>query len=288
MIGSKSLKNKNRDGSGMNSGRRQKLKMAAAPLLVLAAITGAEMAPAAETADVEVDLSAIGLRTETDDRIAPGRAPVELRYPGSEPEKRILLTPPPGVPPRPEPFAAPAVLAPAGSQPVSPRPAARPASPSPAPAEIKPAPLLPVERQPAPEPAEASAPAPAPARTAGPEPTVPEPVTETASLPPPAPAAHRLRFEDGSATLLSETRDELELIATELMRHSDRIEIQAYAGDAGDLTSRARRLSLQRGLAVRTFLVSEGVLQSRIDVRALGGVRDSGPGERVDIVLSSR
>ena len=33
-------------------------------------------------ADVEVDLSAIGARTDADARIAPGKAPVQLRYPG--------------------------------------------------------------------------------------------------------------------------------------------------------------------------------------------------------------
>jgi len=78
------------------------------------------------------------------------------------------------------------------------------------------------------------------------------------------------------------------MIAIELMRHDDRIEIQAFAGTAGDVSSDARRLSLKRALNVRKFLVERGVLQSRIDVRALGGTRDSGPANRVDILLSSR
>ncbi len=72
------------------------------------------------------------------------------------------------------------------------------------------------------------------------------------------------------------------------MRHADRIEVQAFAGETGDVSSTNRRLSLRRGLAVRKFLVEQGVLQSRIDVRALGGTKDSGPTERVDILLSNR
>jgi len=72
------------------------------------------------------------------------------------------------------------------------------------------------------------------------------------------------------------------------MRHDDRIEIQAFAGEAGDVSSDARRLSLRRGLNVRKFLVERGVLQSRIDVRALVVVWDNGPSARVDILLSRR
>jgi outer membrane protein OmpA-like peptidoglycan-associated protein len=266
------------------------------------------LSPATSFADVEVDLSAIGLRSTADERIAPGRAPVQLRLPDSSPETRILLTPPPGVDrtvSAPSPAIAPAILAPANSQTI------RPVSPAPAPtnratieqaafpdpAKVAPAPLLPVVREPAARP---ETPQSLPVETTNqpqrPQPTLTPPApapnapanVQTASLPAPTAASHHLRFEAGTADIPSETRTELEFVAAELMRHSDRIEIQAFAGVPNGLTSDARRLSLKRAIAVRKFLISQGVLQSRIDLRAMGGVQDNGPTERVDIILSSR
>ncbi len=257
----------------------------------------------APVVSVDVDLSAIGLRTGTDDRIAPGRAPVVLRYPGSVPKALILLTPPPSAQPAAASSVtppAPAILAPVESAVAT--PAATPrlvpvpntvsaptaAAPQsiafPNPENIAPAPLLPVIRAPI-EPVPVATP-PAPSPAAAQEASLGEPVTP--NLPSPEPASHRLRFEAGASVFPAETRAELELIAADLMRHSSRIEIRAYAGAPNDLSSPVRRLSLKRGLAVRQYLVDQGVLQSRIDVHALGGVRDNGPGERVDIVLSRR
>ncbi len=272
-------------------------------------------------ADVEVDLSAIGGPTEADARIAPGKAPVQLRYPGETPPTRILLTPPasirqsdeapkilgpadataveiepaattpPPSPPAPAPApteraaapapqnASPAAAAP--QPPVAPLTPSAPRAPSAA-AAANPAPVPPVS---APAPTAASA---ASAPTAAPTGAVEEPPVQVASLPPAQTANHRLQFEGNTADILGDARDELELVAMELMRHDDRIEIQAFAGEAGDVSSDARRLSLKRALNVRKFLVERGVLQSRIDVRALGGARDSGPADRVDILLSSR
>jgi len=295
----------------MIEGRLFSARFSALPMPTIASVASAlvflSITSTAAFADVEVDLSAIGLRTETDERIAPGRAPVQLRLPSSSSETRILLTPPPGVDRTersPSPAQAPVVLAPADSQslpvlpivraPVSPpespvEQAALPTATSPN-ASLAPTPVQPVERAPVQEPVLS-----APTRTPSPTPPVesqPPPSarsnTQVASLPAPKAASHHLRFEADVATIPGQTRGELELVAAELMRHSDRIEIQAYAGPPSGLTSDARRLSLQRGLAVRKFLVEQGVLQSRIDVRALGGVRDNGPTERVDIILSSR
>lgn len=275
--------------------------LSALATLTLASISA--QADPAPTSSVDVDLSAIGLRARTDDRIAPGRAPVVLRYPGSAPKARILLTPPPSAQPaatRSAPPPAPAILAPvknaiAATPPrLVPIPSAvsAPAATAPQsvafpnPGNIAPAPLLPVTRAPVEPALVATPPAPAPAATQ--EASLGTPTPVTSNLPTPGPASHRLRFEAGASTFLAETRDELELIASELMRHSSRIEIRAYAGAPNDLSSPVRRLSLKRGLAVRQYLVDQGVLQSRIDVHALGGVRDNGPGERVDIVLSRR
>jgi len=287
-------------------------------------------------ADVQVDLTAIGGQTAADARIAPGKAPVQLRYPGETPPTRILLTPPASVRQSQE---TPKILGPADATAIEVQPAA--ASPVPAPVPTPPArataptpvttptisaaaptpqrvetpPVPPVEQalqrvQPTPSaapqvptaaarvplvppapPALSAAPVSpvtAPTLTQTLAETVQEPPVQVASLPAPQSASHRLNFEGSTADILGGARDELEMIAIELMRHDDRIEIQAFAGTAGDVSSDARRLSLKRALNVRKFLVERGVLQSRIDVRALGGTRDSGPANRVDILLSSR
>jgi outer membrane protein OmpA-like peptidoglycan-associated protein len=62
-----------------------------------------------------------------------------------------------------------------------------------------------------------------------------------------------------------------------------RIELQAFGGTKGDKGSDARRLSLKRALAIRQVLIDDGVSPDRIDVRAMGGVDDTGPADRVDV-----
>ena len=56
-----------------------------------------------------------------------------------------------------------------------------------------------------------------------------------------------------------------------------RVELQAFGGNKGDKGSDARRLSLKRALAIRQVLIDDGVSPDRIDVRAMGGVDDTGP-----------
>jgi len=62
-----------------------------------------------------------------------------------------------------------------------------------------------------------------------------------------------------------------------------RVELQAFGGTKGDKGSDARRLSLKRALAIRQVLIDDGVSPDRIDVRAMGGVDDTGPTDRVDV-----
>jgi outer membrane protein OmpA-like peptidoglycan-associated protein len=64
-----------------------------------------------------------------------------------------------------------------------------------------------------------------------------------------------------------------------------RVQLEAYGGTPGDKSSEARRLALKRALAVRQLLIDSGVPSNRIDVRALGGVDDKGPNDRVDVFL---
>ena len=64
-----------------------------------------------------------------------------------------------------------------------------------------------------------------------------------------------------------------------------RVQILAYAGPRGDKSSNTRRLSLKRALIVRQLLIDAGIPSEHIDVRAMGGVKDNGATDRVDILL---
>jgi outer membrane protein OmpA-like peptidoglycan-associated protein len=65
-------------------------------------------------------------------------------------------------------------------------------------------------------------------------------------------------------------------------QRSLRIELQGYAGGS-DREARAQRLSLERALALRRYLMSRGVPQVRIIVRALGNHSTGGDADRVDV-----
>lgn len=73
-----------------------------------------------------------------------------------------------------------------------------------------------------------------------------------------------------------------------------RLQIRAYANGTPDTTAQARRVSLARALAVRTYLLDKGITAPRLDVRALGigstamgdsVNRASIPADRADLVL---
>jgi outer membrane protein OmpA-like peptidoglycan-associated protein len=66
-----------------------------------------------------------------------------------------------------------------------------------------------------------------------------------------------------------------------------RVELQAFGGAKGDKGSDARRLSLKRALSIRQVLIDDGVSADRIDVRAMGGVDDTGPTDRVDVYIKA-
>jgi len=66
-----------------------------------------------------------------------------------------------------------------------------------------------------------------------------------------------------------------------------RVELQAFGGAKGDKGSDARRLSLKRALSIRQVLIEDGVSADRIDVRAMGGVDDTGPTDRVDVYIKA-
>jgi hypothetical protein len=66
------------------------------------------------------------------------------------------------------------------------------------------------------------------------------------------------------------------------------MQLLAYAGGKKLSASKARRLSLSRALAIRSYLIGKGVRSTRIDVRALGNKIPSGKPDRVDLKIIQR
>ena len=113
---------------------------------------------------------------------------------------------------------------------------------------------------------------------------------QVAALPnPPDEYELRLEFESGSARLPDDGRQPLQELVSQLEDDAGtRLQLRAYAGGTAETSSLARRLSLSRALAVRSYLIEQGVRSTRMDVRALGNKSDDGPPDRVDIVLVDR
>ncbi len=107
--------------------------------------------------------------------------------------------------------------------------------------------------------------------------------------------AYRLNFGANSADLDPSEKAVLDKIAAKVKaEEKTRLQLRAYADGTPDTASSARRLSLSRALAVRSYLSEKGVPASRLDVRALGvGSAAMGdavnrgaiPADRVDVIF---
>jgi outer membrane protein OmpA-like peptidoglycan-associated protein len=215
----------------------------------------------------------------------------EARAQAREPVPTPEPVPEPVPPPPPEVTAAPpATPAPPPPAPLPdpvPDPARDPAVAAVTPPETPPPPEAPPETLPAvapPVPATPPPPAATPETAAPPSPGT----TQSAALPP-ADAPERFLFAADSAELSDRVERDLDVLAARLRAEPGRrVQLLAYAGDPAGATSRARRLSLSRALAVRAFLVEKGIATGRIDVRALGDTFEEGPADRVDVVAARR
>jgi outer membrane protein OmpA-like peptidoglycan-associated protein len=93
-------------------------------------------------------------------------------------------------------------------------------------------------------------------------------------------------FKQGGAKLSSVSIKTLDIIAKNLnAKPKLRMQIKAYAGEPNISQSNARRLSLSRALAVRSYLIKKGIRSTRIDVRALGNKVASGAPNRADLKI---
>jgi outer membrane protein OmpA-like peptidoglycan-associated protein len=123
-----------------------------------------------------------------------------------------------------------------------------------------------------------------------PQPAIPpRPATPAAPLPADIPAGTEFRvvFPDDTAQTLSpaDTRLLSGIAARLRQDENTRLEVLGYASGTPETNRESRRLSLERALAVRSYLIDQGVRRTRIDVRALGQTAPQGPADRVDLLL---
>jgi outer membrane protein OmpA-like peptidoglycan-associated protein len=166
------------------------------------------------------------------------------------------------------------------------------ATPSEPPAKAKPAETQTAETPPTTPPAAADSTQP------------PEQPTQEAAVKPAAPAegatppaegggalpagATRILYTGESDDVPAASSGELDKLSQDMLANQDkRVQVMSYAAGTEDTESKARRKSLARGLAIRSYLIKAGVPSTRIDVRALGNKADGGPADRVDIVPAS-
>jgi hypothetical protein len=92
--------------------------------------------------------------------------------------------------------------------------------------------------------------------------------------------------EPGSATYPEAAQVKLLEVARTLKGDpAARLEVRAYAPAAAQEAGKGRRLALARFLAVRNFLVGNGVADSRIDAQALAAGADEPSADRVELYV---
>jgi len=188
------------------------------------------------------------------------------------------------------------VQPPAEQAPAAPAPDQTPAEATPAPATTQTAETPPPETPPAASAATSTEAAPAPEgqQQAAVTPATPPAAPAEGTTPPaeggaalPA-GATRLLYTGESDDVPGDATAKLDTIAQDLLANQDkRIQVLSYAAGTEDTESKARRKSLARGLAIRSYLMKAGVPSTRIDVRALGNKAEGGPADRVDIIPAS-
>ncbi len=93
-------------------------------------------------------------------------------------------------------------------------------------------------------------------------------------------------FQSGDDTVTSGYADLLQHVAVRLENvETARVKLRGYAGATEDARL-ARRLSLDRVLAVRERLIEGGLSDARIDLLALGNLSVDGPPDRVDLAVT--
>ena len=97
----------------------------------------------------------------------------------------------------------------------------------------------------------------------------------------------QIMFASETADLKDSDKIALDIVASKLKNaNQGRVQLLAFADGTPQESSKARRLSLARALAVRSYLMAQGVSAAMIDVRALGLGGSALPGSKEHAGLS--
>lgn len=96
-----------------------------------------------------------------------------------------------------------------------------------------------------------------------------------------------LPFDLGVTALDGVATGEIEAHLIPLLNNNPgwKLQIQAFASPDKDGVGSARKASLARGMAVRSYLMNKGIEASRMEVRALGAASERLPKDRVDLIV---
>ena len=112
-------------------------------------------------------------------------------------------------------------------------------------------------------------------------------VPATAPGPSPLPPPVRLVFEEGKTDLTPADETAIRELARSIPTPAaSSVNVVAYAAGKPDDPSTARRVSLSRGIAVRSVLLASGVPSAQIYVRAMGAAASDGPADRVELTVA--
>ncbi|MBV8938367.1 MAG: OmpA family protein, partial [Alphaproteobacteria bacterium] len=130
--------------------------------------------------------------------------------------------------------------------------------------------------------------APDPEPTAEPRPEA-KPQQQASVTPPPMDSGQskmRLPFAANETTVPAGARSQLSGLADRMKKDDSlRVSVVAHASGSSDEMSTARRVSLARALAVRAYLIDQGVDNLRINVQAEGSKDAGEQPDRVDLFL---
>jgi outer membrane protein OmpA-like peptidoglycan-associated protein len=116
--------------------------------------------------------------------------------------------------------------------------------------------------------------------------SLPLPDDAPKSAPSKANASFTLAFGKESGELDQKSKSELDKIISALRDDSTlRAQVRAYASGSADNGGQARRLSLTRALAARTYVLDHDIPATRLDIRALGNSNSGKTEDKVDITL---
>lgn len=110
-------------------------------------------------------------------------------------------------------------------------------------------------------------------------------VVPPAPAPPPGPV--RLIFNGGATALSPADEAAIQALAHAIPTPTiSSVSVVSYAAGKPNDPSTARRVSLSRGMAVRSVLMANGVPSSQIYIRALGAAAPDEPADRVELTVA--